>query len=79
MSHVLDRFLTFCPYHLVHPNPNIFLYANIIFTLTHLFLSLPLISHIFQLKETHLKSRYRITQDKDSTLERNIECYFTDI
>ena len=38
VSHVLDRFLTFCPYHLVHPNPNIFLYANIIFTLTHLFL-----------------------------------------
>ena len=39
VSHVLDRFLTFCPYHLVHPNPNIFLYANIIFTLTHLFLA----------------------------------------
>ena len=38
VSHVLDRFLTFCPYHLVHPNSNIFLYANIIFTLTHLFL-----------------------------------------
>ena len=37
VSHVLDRFLTFCPYHLVHPNSNIFLYANIIFTLTHLF------------------------------------------
>ena len=39
VSHVLDRFLTFCPYHLVHPNPNIFLYANIIFTLTYLFLA----------------------------------------
>ena len=35
VSHVLDRFLTFCPYHLVHPNPNIFLYANT-FSLSHI-------------------------------------------